>query len=322
MIFVLGIPAKVFARDAWYARQFIYEAFIKYFKAGYHEQGSALIKCRYQHSIRFGLSLDDVAACEIGGLFAILGSTAPTAFWLIHHVFSDPTVLADCRDELSSLVQLQDLTRNGIQEKGNPNEASKRATIDITSVKSKCPILHSTFQEVLRTHHIGVSARIILKDEVILDGKYRLKKGGMVMMPTPVYHSEKDPWGPDVSTFNHKRFIAAADGNIKRKDGEDSGPIAAGGPKDRAAFRPWGGGHVLCPGRHFATTEILAFAALMILRFDLTLADGRPWPTPTIEKSPMTPALPTPDDPIQVRIRAREPRHQWRVELEDSDTLV
>lgn len=301
MMFALNLLPRFSASAAFHARQRIIDAFVKYFDAGHHEEGSALIKCRYEHSVRFGFSVDDIARCEVGGLFAVLGSTIPTSFWLIYHVYSDPAVLEDCRRELERIVEVAD----GF------------STIDITSVKTKCPALLSTLQEVLRFRHIGVSARVVLQEEKLLGDQYRLKKGSMLMIPTPVYHSDPGVWGPTVSEFDHRRFApegAGSNGNTTKSTKK--------GPNARTSYRPFGGGHVLCPGRHFATTEILAFAALAILRFDIEPMAEQRWPQPTIENSPMVAALPVPDDPILVKIRPRLPHREWRVELEVSEKAI
>lgn len=320
MLFVLGLPPRIFARDAFKARQRVTDAFVAYFKAGYHEQGSALVQCRYQHSSRFGLSVEDTARAEIGGLFAVLGSTGPACFWTIYHLFSDPEALEDCRAEVEALVVHDD--SNGY------------STIDITSVKTKCPVLLSTLQEVLRFRHIGVSARVVLDRDQLLDGKYYLKKGSTLTIPTPVYHSDSQAWGPNASTFYHRRFIfdggAPINGASNSNGGQKNNTSRqkSGFKKNsipRASYRPFGGGHVLCPGRHFATTEILAFATLVMLRFDIAPgADGRgQWPSSlTIDKSPMVAALPVPDDYVPVEIRPREPRRKWRVELLGSDQAI
>lgn len=131
------------------------KAFEKYFQKGGHTQGSALIKARYDHSMRFNASLTDLARFEIGGSIAILASTGPAAFWLIYHVFSDPVVLEDIRNEASKLLV------------AGPNGR----TIDLATVNESCPILLSTFREVLRFHSIGTSARVVMEDHM-LDGRY------------------------------------------------------------------------------------------------------------------------------------------------------
>lgn len=281
---------RLFASTAFKARQRLTDAFVAYTCAGHYKQGSALVQARYTHSTSFGLKPQEVGGIEVSGAFAVLGSTAPAAFWLMHHLFSEPALLDECRAEVSALVVEQD----GV------------STIDVTAVKSKCPVLLATLQEVFRFRHIGVSARVVLKEESLLDGKYSLKKDSMLMIPTTIMHTDPDSWGPTVSVFDHRRFLPE---NIKAIP--------------RTAYRPFGGGHVLCPGRHFVTTEILAFAALVLLRFDITpAADGGKWNDVTFEKTSLTVSLPMPDDPVRVHIRPREPSRKWRVELAESDDAV
>lgn len=306
----MGLLPRFFARDAFKGRRRVTEAFIKYFKAGHHEQGSALVQARYQHSSNFGLTPEDIAGAEVGGLFAVIGSTAPACFWLLYHLYSDPALLEECRTEVSALVE-------------DDRQQQDLSTIDITSVKGKCPVLLSTLQEVLRYRHISVSARVVLKDEQILDNKYQLKKGSTLMIPVAVIHSDPEAWGPTASVFNHRRFLPeentgnGQEGIVTRKGDQNKRAI----PR-RSAYRPFGGGHVLCPGRHFATTEMLAFAALVILRFDITPATGRSWKAPTIEQSSAAAAFPAPDDPIPVEISPRDSSRKWRVELVESDRAI
>lgn len=322
MIFALGMFPRIFARGAFNARRRITKAFLDYFDAGYQQEGSALIKCRHQHSVRFGFSNEDVARAEVGGLFAILGSTGPACFWMIYHLYSDPALLQDCRAEVSALVDTASLNEKEEGRRGHESQEHQQfSTIDITSVKTKCPVLLSTLQEVLRFRHIGVSARVVLKDEQLLDHRYHLKKGSMLIMPTPVYHSDTAAWGPTASTFDHRRFLPV--GAQVEKD-QNVAPRKSGLNKaiPRTAYRPFGGGHVLCPGRHFVTTEILAFATLLILRFDIAPLSKQGWKAPTIENSPMVAALPVPDDPIPVEIRPREAGRKWHVELVESDKAV
>lgn len=302
-MFALGMFPRILARDAFKARQRVTDAFIDYFQAGHHEQGSALVEARYQHSSQFGLTPRDIAGAEVGGLFAVVGSTGPGCFWLLYHLFSDPAVLAECRSEVSALVEEEIIAGDG------DSQPQTYSTIDITSVKSKCPVLLSTLQEVLRFRHISVSARVVLKDEQIMDNKIHLKQGSTLMIPVAVIHSDPESWGPTVSTFDHRRFLT-----------EDQGGSNKATP--RTAYRPFGGGHVLCPGRHFATTEILAFAALVLLRFDIVPAADGKWKPCTINQSPATAALPVPDDPVRVRISPRDPSRKWRVELGQSDRAI
>lgn len=309
----MGLFPRVFAREAFKARKHLTDAFTRYLKAGHHEQGSALVQCRYQHNIRYGLTPEDTAGVEVGGLFAVLGNTAPACFWFIYHIFSDPAVLAQCRAELEALVAEN---TNQQQFAGDDNSHQQQySTIDIASVKTKCPVLLSTLQEVLRYRSISVFTRIVLENEQLLDGKYTLQKGSMLMIPANVLHSDREAWGPTASVFDHRRFLP---GNGSQ--GQDRS-VRTGKGIPRTSYSPFGGGHVLCPGRHFAMTKLLAFASLLILRFDIEPEDKK-WKSPTIEKSSLAGAFPVPDDPIRVQIRPRDPNRQWRVQLIESDHVT
>lgn len=65
-----------------------------------------------------------------------------------------------------------------------------------------------------------------------------------------------------MTEFYHKRFLKES--GIRKHD--------------HVAFRAFGGGATLCPGRHFASTEILAFASAILLRFDIKPSNGS-WDT-------------------------------------------
>ncbi|OAT11446.1 hypothetical protein BDBG_17525 [Blastomyces gilchristii SLH14081] len=70
-------------------------------------------------------------------------------------------------------------------------------------------------------------------------------------------------------------------------------------------FRPFGGGTVLCPGRHFVTAGVLSFVILLLLRFDLkpAIKDGR-W-LELRKKMSMTAAMPVPKDEMPVKLAPR-----------------
>ncbi|RYP30531.1 hypothetical protein DL767_006208 [Monosporascus sp. MG133] len=90
--------------------------------------------------------------------------------------------------------------------------------------------------KLVQTDSEGVCT-IDLAQNTIVGGQYLLKKGGVVLMPNAVIHSDESLSGPTVGQFHHKRFLKTG------KEGATRHPIAA--------FRGFGGGHVLCPDRHF-----------------------------------------------------------------------
>jgi cytochrome P450 len=298
MILLMQLLPSVFARESLAARDTITKAFIKYFKNQGHREGSALIQARYDHSTEYKIPVEDIARFECGGAVAILSNTSPACFWMLYHLYSDDVVLNECRQELAKVVSDESIATDG-----GPTRTVR--TLDMTSVKHACPILLSTFQEVLRMHTIGVSARLVMEDH-LLDGKYLLKKGSTLMIPGPVQHTSSAAFGSNVDSFDHQRFLPGR---------KDHNPVA---------FRGFGGGSTLCPGRHFATTEILAFTALMILRCDVGPTSGK-WVCPTTHNAGIWETTPMPDFDIDVTIAPRADADvslEWRVVMTDSEKVV
>ncbi|KAF2868440.1 cytochrome P450 [Massariosphaeria phaeospora] len=284
------------ASEAVTALDFSASAFENYFRDDDHAKGSALVQARYKHSIDHHMPLNDIARSEFANGVALLGNTVPNTFWMLYHVYSDPSVLEDCRKELSDMVAHSDNA-----------EGTRLRTIDMSKVKTSCPIFLSTFKEVLRLYSTSVSARLVMEDHM-LDNQYLLKKGSTVLMPSPVQHHNATVWGENHNIFNHRRFIASATG--KR-------PSPAG-------FRAFGGGTTLCPGRHFASTEILAFTAVMLLQFDIKPKTGH-WPKSPKTKAEFWEATSSPKDDFEVEIRPIESEvmdRDWAFTLSDLDQPI
>ncbi|KUI53200.1 Cholesterol 7-alpha-monooxygenase [Cytospora mali] len=274
--------------EAWYfslassprkvsALEYMVKVWEQYFDAGSYQQGSELVKARVKINDDFHIPLMETARIEVAGSQAILTNTLPGTFWVVYHIFSDPVVLESIRNELCKVVRQDD---------------DGTCTIDLAHVKSSCPILLSTFKETMRMYSVSTATRIAMEDH-LLNNQYLLKKGSTIMMPSAVQHTNRSVWGDTVGVFDHERFAPGS----KRVN-----PVA---------IRGFGGGTTLCPGRHFASTEILMFSALLVLRFELHPVDGK-WTAPTIANSPMMNAMPVPDWDINVEIRPRNNK-AWKV---------
>jgi len=278
------------------ARETVAAAMMQYIRNGGHKSASGLVRLRYEHHHgQFGLSLEDIARGELGNSFAVLGNSTPCSFWLLYHIFSDNRVLADVRRELLALVH---------EEHGKNDEVVR--AIDLAGIRTFCPILLSTFQEAMRFRGVAGGPRVLLED-VHLDGQYLLKKGNILMIPTTVQHSHTTAWGDDASEFDHLRFIR--------------GPGTGRKNHNRVAFRAFGGGHVLCPGRHFASMEIMVFAALLVLQFDVVPVSGK-WVEPVCDNTPAQAGFPIPDQDIDVELRPRDANKRWEFKFSRSDRAM
>ncbi|KAJ0109492.1 cytochrome p450 oxidoreductase [Diaporthe amygdali] len=281
--------ASLFFPKLYRARELAAAAMIGYVRKGGYKTASGLVRKRYEHHVeQFGLGLDDFARGELGNTFAVLGNSTPCALWVLFHIFSDDRVLTDIRSEVSAMVKEQD----GVN------------CIDLATIRTSCPILLSTFQETLRFRAVNSGPRVVL-EEVLLNDRILLKKGSMLMIPAPVQHMDTEAWGSDANQFDHTRFV--------HKPGQKK--------PNRTAFRAFGGGHVLCPGRHFASTEIMALAALLVLQFDVVPVGGE-WIEPTWKNSPIQAGFPIPDEDIDVELRPRDSGKKWLVTFTGSDEAM
>lgn len=303
MILMNFLPSLIAAK-ACRGREIVSQAFLEYFRNKGHENGSALVNIRHLVSTKNKIPLADIARYEVGGSIAILINTSPALFWMVFYVFSQPNVLKDCRAEIANIMTTK-----------RKSDGTLVRSLDITDMKSKCPTVVSTFQEVLRLTAFGTSVRQVTED-AILDNRYLLKKDNLVMMPSIVVHNDPEVWGPDFESFNHRRFL-------KEKTLSNNQPTESGKrkPVNSAAFRGFGGGTTLCPGRHFATTEILAVIAMLCMRYEIRPRADR-WTAPSTSSTNMAATILEPDTDIEVDVTMREGFEdgEWTFELTGEST--
>ncbi|KAM3077156.1 hypothetical protein ACMFMG_003377 [Clarireedia jacksonii] len=301
MRLLFGIFPSILARTGFQARARVAQAFEQYFRAGGVEQASILMRNRYEAGARNGVPEADIARYEVGGSIAILVNTAPALFWLMYFVYADSKLLEDIRKEVGALVEVR---------RGPHGETIR--SLDITNVKTSCPLLLSAFQETLRHRSMGTSVREVMTD-TILDGKWLLKKNSMVQMPSRVIHLDSDVWGNDVHEFKAGRFLTGTD-----KENSKSRKRA-----NPAAFRAFGGGSTLCPGRHFATNEILAVVSMFVMRFDMRPVSGQ-WKLPKADNTNVAAVIMEPDTDIEVVASVRKGYEDgdWAFSLRDSEVIV
>lgn len=292
MPILVGFFPSIFARKSIAARDKVVAAFEAYYKAGGVHQGSILAQKRYQAMADHHLSLEDIARYEVGGSIAVLVNTAPAAFWTLLLLHSQPGLLEDIRKEVDACTATA--TEDGATIK----------TIDITTLKESCPLLLSAYQEVLRYCSMGTSVREVMEDTYL--GPWLLKKGAMVQIPSRVIHQDSNLWGSNVADFNPRRFLLE---EKKNRPGD-------------VCFRAFGGGKTLCPGRHFATNEILAVVAVFIARLDMRPVGGE-WKLPSTLNTNIAAVVMEPDADIEVEIQSRPGFEEvkWKTNLHKSDKV-
>lgn len=300
MLIIANILPSIVARKAIAARNKVAKAIEAYYKAGGLEAASKLPKARLEASQGVNIPLHDIAQFEVAGTVALLVNTTPACFWTLFMLHAHPGLREQVRREIDAC------TETTVTKSADGSDITTK-TVEITTLKEKCPLLLSAYQETLRYKAMGTSVREVVEDTT-LDG-YLLKKGAMLQMPTRIIHTDEAVWGPTVNDFNPRRFLPEEKANR---------------PKD-VCFRAFGGGKTLCPGRHFATNEVLAVVAVFLSRFDMEPADPkRGWAEPTSDNTNVASVIMEPDEDVKVRVKVRKGFEavNWDVRLDGAGDKV
>ena len=167
-----------------------------------------------------------------------------TSFWLLSYILtSSPSFLAALKQETSPALL----------------PSSPHVDISYLASSEKCPLLNAAFDETVRLTNSASSVRAVVQDTTI-NGKF-YRKGAKIMMPYRQLHFNEAIFGPsNPQAFDPGRFLHNKD--------------LARSP----SYKPFGGGSTLCSGRFVARYEVLAFVALLVNRFDVSLVEGQRFP--------------------------------------------
>ncbi|OAQ82250.1 cytochrome p450 protein [Purpureocillium lilacinum] len=274
---LIGILPSLTARKAFRGREAMVAGLIRYIEAGYEADAAQIVKGRIRIERQYGFNTEMSARSSLSFFFAGVVNTTTTTFWVALRLFADESLLRAVRSEIQAALALSE-------------ETTGPATLSLAILKDKCVTLLAVLRESLRVGSENFSVRLV-KEDMRLGGRYFLRKGSVVQIAGGVIHADKTIWGDDVDTFNPQRFLTA-------KSGSGIHP---------AAFRGFGGGKTLCPGRHFATTEIMVFAAMIVHSFDMFSADSGPVRVPVKNDRvmPVHVLEPKPEDCPEVVLKPR-----------------
>jgi cytochrome P450 len=222
----------------------------------------------------------DLGSFDIGIVVAAVMNSVEGMFWMLCYLFSSPSLLADVREEIEGIAKRAD--------------DGKGICLDVSQLQKDCPLLVSVWQETLRMTNVAVSSRAVVED-VVLNDTYFLKKGSVVQIPARIMHNSPAIWGSDSDVFIGRRFLKSHTNNLSREEKK----------LQKQGFTPFGGGVVLCPGRHFATTEILGVAATVTMGFEMRMKDGGVLRVPGAKKQGMSVAVKQPEGEVEVLMRRR-----------------
>lgn len=272
------------------------EAILKYAQMDGQEQASELAKLRVRITLEGeGVTLEDYAQLEVPMMIAFVSNTVPATFWTLFDLYSRPELLEEIRDEVRS--KALSVTADGVHR------------IEIAALRNDCPLLLSTFQEILRTRTTSSPSRIVVKDTLLAD-KYLLKAGSLVTMPAAQIGSRTEVWGETQKDFDPRRFMKADSSKSQLGERERE-------PRRVGAFMTFGVSPTICPGRHFACSEVLGMVAMMILRYEIVPVDGWVMPKKLISSmvSIMRPVKS--EFPVDVKPRLEYEGTRWDFHVEE-----
>ncbi|KAI1429894.1 cytochrome P450 [Xylaria sp. FL1777] len=283
---LMNMLPSVTAGKAYRGRELLVKALEKYLENGHHKLGSKIVQKRVEIALQHGWTLRATARSELSFLFAGIVNATTSTFWILLQIFAEPQLLSTVREEIA-----QALSPNESNE--GPHVGNYR--LNITNLKEHCPMLIAIYRECLRLGSDNYSTRMV-KENTILADRYFLKKGAVVQIAGGVIHADQSIWGDNVDDFNPSRFLE------HKQQGGNTKPNQI----HPAAFRAFGGGKTLCPGRHFAMNEILSFVALVVLTFDIQAPDGDKINVPRKNDGVLPVHILEPIAPVKVLISRRQ----------------
>lgn len=278
MYLMANVLPQYTAKQGYYGRQRVIEGFAEYFKIKpTAENSSSLMELRWNNYMEDNnIGFDTMCRVEGALAFGLVVNSVPTTFWNIFEIYSRPELLQELRLEI----------RNNaihVEEQGE----KKVHIVDLADIRRKCPHLVSTFQETLRLRMKGSLVRMVIKD-TLLDDQTLLKKGSLLQITAGHFNQSIEHWGPDALKFNSRRFMELK--NIS---------------KARQGFLAFGTAPNTCPGRQFASGEILSLVAMLILRFDIEPASSK-WIEPEVNTTSLSAAVMPPQGEFMTKIYPRK----------------
>lgn len=230
--FIYMLP-EFLAQDMVDSKAYITGAFTKYFKLPRSERPDAIpFVLGLEDMLRdAGLTDDELGQFTLLHYWAVVGNVYKFAFWLTAHLARNPSLLAEIRQEVAPAVR-----NNSIDEK---------------YLLEQCPKLDSLSLEILRLTVTSPHARVVV-EPTVLGGKL-LKPGNKIMMGIQELHYDTEIWGSTPGHLDAERFVQ------NPKLGKNS------------SYKPWGGGHSLCPGRFLARRIGNAYMAILLNSYDIAI---------------------------------------------------
>lgn len=200
----------------------------------------------------------------------------PAAFWNLIEIYNDRKLLDRVQNTLAASVIVTN-------DRSNTTE-DEPLRFDLTGTLSS-PLLQSIYAEVLRQRVSLFHNRSPTVGDYKL-GPYTLRNGGLVCISTDIAHNSNKAWGAGrtdsgrqpLGEFWAERFLVRHTPGAEEKEGDEkddaSGCVRFSTEGLDGAWIPYGGGALMCPGRHLAKIKMLGSIAVFAAYFEVEVLNG------------------------------------------------
>ncbi|KAK8101941.1 hypothetical protein PG999_012315, partial [Apiospora kogelbergensis] len=226
------MPA-VLSRDMLQARDGMVAAFVDYLDIPADDRQDAAYFTKATEAMLRDVGIcnnEDIARIFVVQFFNILSNVYKAAFWTIAYMVYEPSLIGSIRSEIAPAVQ------NGQVQ-------------DESFLSKSCPLLDALMSETFRLTVASSLGRDVIGPTPV--GGKILQPGSVLMLPVHQLHFDPSVWGPNARAMDLGRL--------------------ARDPKLYASrsYRPFGGGHSLCPARFFVKRAIGYAVASLVAKFDV-----------------------------------------------------
>ncbi|KAH6655953.1 cytochrome P450 [Truncatella angustata] len=200
-----------------------------------------------------GFSDHTAAGHTLATLFGLNGNTVPITAWALAELLQDPKLLNAVRSEV--------LTESIDAETG---ELDARRVVSL-------PLLQSLYTETMRLHVSFAVTREVRDGPFEIAPGCWIEKGAIVQTCSTIAHLDEEVWaieGHPAREFWAWRHVRTEESRDERT-GDTTTRMRFAMNGRPTSFFPYGGGHWVCPGRHFGKMEIMLALALIVTKFDL-----------------------------------------------------
>ncbi|KAJ5462939.1 hypothetical protein N7475_007883, partial [Penicillium sp. IBT 31633x] len=243
-----------------------------------------------------GFSNQAAAGHTLASLFGLNGNTVPVTAWAMIELIKDRTLFEAVRTEAMGAYTT------------DPTTGARR--IDAQKLIN-LPLLQSLYIEIMRLH-VSFNVTRKVTQPVQVDG-YMIEKGALLQTCSQIAHFEDAVWAlpehpaSDFWAWRHVQYVDVRDELTGEPIRRPQFAIK-GRP---SSFFPYGGGYVMCPGRHFAKQEIMLAIAVLVTKFDIEFVEwvdftGKPSERPAQDDSKFAGFIAmSPDREMKIRWKRR-----------------